>query len=277
MSDAPSPQQVSMRRFRGDESIGQSGKAVVDFWRWSSDLFENVQRGIFAEYLVAIALDVADCTRIGWTGYDLLYGENKIEVKSSSYLQSWKQRTLSRPTFSIGPREQWDEETGLFSDPRYVADAFVFCLYGHKDSRSADILDVTHWLFYVVNTKSLIERFGLAKSISESALCALTSWVTFNALQERVDAILANAAAFISQPRRQRGGLNGDETRYTYAVAERGTRLHPVIVTAADYLEAFERARVDERITAFGANISAIRLSAAALEAAIAKGARDLR
>ncbi len=172
MDQSGSLQQVAVRRFRGDEPIGDSGKTVVDYWRWSSDLFENVQRGIFAEYVVATALGIAHQMRVGWTGYDLLYGENKIEVKSSSYLQSWKQKAFSRPTFGIGAREQWDEETGLFSDPRYVADVFVFCLFAHREPSSADILDLLQWKFFVVHSQTLKERFPSARSISEIA-CAL--------------------------------------------------------------------------------------------------------
>ncbi len=153
MEQPSSLSQIALRRFRGDEPIGESGKIVTDFWRWSSDLFENVQRGIFAEYVVATALGIAEDTRVGWTGYDLLYDEKKIEVKSSSYLQSWKQRTLSRPTFGIGAREQWDEETGLFSDPRYVADAFVFCLFAHRDPLTADVLNLDQWFFMLLAPK----------------------------------------------------------------------------------------------------------------------------
>ena len=222
----------------------------------SSDLLENVQRGILAEYIVATALGITDNVRVGWAGYDLLYGESKIEVKSSSYLQSWKQRALTRPNFGIGPREQWDEETGLSSDPRYVADAFVFCLFAHSDPHGANILNVDQWCFYVVATKVLTDSFPSAKSISEQRLRALTLPVPFGSLRERIDGVLANPELFISREQiLQDRTSNGAAARYSYAVAQRGTRAYPVIGAAADYQEAFARARLDEMIASLGADI----------------------
>lgn len=279
MGEADFLQQVAVRRFRGDEPIGESGKTVVDFWRWASDLFENVQRGIFAEYIVATSLDIGHQTRVGWTGYDLRYGAYKVEVKSSSYLQSWKQKTLSRPVFGIGAREQWDEETGLFSDPEYVADAFVFCLFAHREPATANILDLRQWLFFVVHTSTLKERFPVARSIAEERLRTLTVPVTFEELRERIDEVLRNPQAFVlpGAPSREPREGTGDVARYTYAVAQRGTRANPVIVTAADYKEAFERARVDKTIAYYGNDISAMRLSQPALQNMLQNGATDLR
>jgi hypothetical protein len=268
---------VAVRRFRGDEPIGESGRSVLDFWRWSSDLFENIQRGIFAEYIVAVGLGIADQVRVGWTGYDLLYDNNKIEVKSSSYLQSWKQRTLSRPIFGIGAREQWDEETGLFSDPRYVADTFVFCLYACRESSAADILDLSQWQFFVVHTNTLLDQLPLARSISEDRLRRLTNPVVFERLRAQVDAVLSDPNAFLLQ-RAPAPSVKVDRVeRHTYAVAQRGTRANPVVVIAGDYKEAFELARINEVISKYGNDISAVRLSQPALEELLARGAKDLR
>ncbi len=229
-------------------------------------------------YIVANALRIAESTRIGWTGYDLLYGDKKIEVKSSSFLQSWKQRALSQPRFGIGAREQWDEESGLSSDPRYVADAFVFCLFAHCDPDTADVLDLSQWRFYVVATEILRRRVGSAKSISAQRLESLTAPCTIGKLRERVDGVLANSEAFIFAEQPPKGLISEPATaRYTSAVAQRGTRANPVIVTASDYLEAFERARSDEKIKSFGADISAIRLSTASLTELVNNGALDLR
>lgn len=169
---------VPRRRFSGEEHLGETGRTILDYWRWSCDLLENIQRGIFAEYIVAAALGATKNARTGWRGYDMLYGESKIEVKSSSYLQSWKQKVLSRPVFQIA-REQLDEETGTYADPRYVADAFVLCLFTHRDPGTADILDLNQWLFLVANTETLKRYFPGAKPLSESRLRALTTAVNF--------------------------------------------------------------------------------------------------
>jgi hypothetical protein len=56
-----------------------------------------------------------------------------------------------------------------------------------------------------------------------------------------------------------------------------GTRASPVVVVAGDYQEAFRKAQVDETIVTLGKDISAVRLSEAALELILASGARDLR
>ena len=69
----------------------------------------------------------------------------------------------------------------------------------------------------------------------------------------------------------------GTDSRFTYAVAERGTRAYPVIVIASDYLEAFERARADARIASLGSDVSAVRLTATGLGEALSNGAQDLR
>ena len=65
---------------------------LLGFWQWSmSDLVNNTTRGVLAEYVVAQALGVStDAARDVWAPYDLVTkSEVKIEVKSSSYLQSW--------------------------------------------------------------------------------------------------------------------------------------------------------------------------------------------
>ena len=121
---------------------GVAGQTVVDYWRWAySDILENIQRGIFAEFLVAAALGVTSARRVGWAGYDVDYDGFKIEVKSSAYLQGWNQRALTKPIFGIGTREQLDDAGIAYdSDPRYVADCFVFCLFADTDPPTARIL-----------------------------------------------------------------------------------------------------------------------------------------
>jgi hypothetical protein len=107
--------QGGRRRYDGSEPLpGLPDRIVLDYWRWAhSDILENVQRGIFAEYLVAEALGITAAHRVGWTGYDLDYGGYKIEVKSSAYLQSWRQRDHSKIVFRVGPRQQLDEDEML--------------------------------------------------------------------------------------------------------------------------------------------------------------------
>ena len=76
---------------------------VLTFWQWSnSELLGNALRGILAEYIVASSINCTDNLRHQWDAYDLITDSGiKIEVKSSSYLQSWNQNKLSSLTFGI--------------------------------------------------------------------------------------------------------------------------------------------------------------------------------
>ena len=87
-----------------EEIVSQSKKRnLIDFWQWAySDIIGNTERGNLAEYLVALACGVDNKTRISWDAYDLeLENGTKVEVKSSAYLQSWKQKDYSKPIFNI--------------------------------------------------------------------------------------------------------------------------------------------------------------------------------
>src|SRR5687768_9439970 len=119
----------------GDEHIHLGGRTlpftVLDFWRWSSsDLASNALRGMYAEYLVACALDVAHGLRTEWAAYDLQTPDGlKIEVKSAAYLQSWSQARLSAISFGIQPTRGWDPQSNLTTaEIRRQADVYVFAL-----------------------------------------------------------------------------------------------------------------------------------------------------
>jgi hypothetical protein len=277
MSDGDFLPQIARHKFEASEAIGHTGKTLADFWSWYSNLYENIQRGIFAEYLVAAALDVTEAPRDGWAGYDLDYGHNKIEVKSSAYLQAWKSRVLSKPAFAIAPREQWDVELQKTSDPLYASDVFVFCLFNEQDANAANILDTHQWRFYVVATSVIRRYYGKSKQIKKLALDNLTRSVGYEDLHRHLDEVLENPDIYISPPIARVEPPEGETVLYTYAVARRGTRENPVIVTASDYLGAFEKARRANVIASFGNNISSIRLTGAALNKLLESGAMDLR
>jgi hypothetical protein len=77
------------KRRSPDEKVPETGRTIGDFWAWAySDLLTNIPRAVFAEWLVGSALDAVDGIRPSWEPYDLDYGAYKIEVKSSSYVQS---------------------------------------------------------------------------------------------------------------------------------------------------------------------------------------------
>jgi hypothetical protein len=65
---------------------------LLDFWNWAySDLCDDDIKGVFAEWLVYRLLGVQSGRRISWANSDVVTDGNvTLEVKSSSFWQSWK-------------------------------------------------------------------------------------------------------------------------------------------------------------------------------------------
>jgi len=148
---------------------------VLSFWQWStSQLLGNALRGILAEFIVASAIDVLDSPREEWDAYDLMTKDGlKIEVKSSAYLQSWKQKELSKISFGIQPTKVWDESNNRSSESKRQADVYVFCVLAHNDQSTVNPLDLSQWEFYVLDTKVLNDKAPLQKTIALSSLLKL--------------------------------------------------------------------------------------------------------
>ena len=152
---------------------GNSVSTLYGFWRWAySDLMGNAERGALAEYLVACALGAENSPRLSWGKYDLLTTDGiAVEVKTSGYLQTWKQKELSRPGFGIRPTHGWDAVTNEYDkDKRRQADIYVFCLHKHTDQKTANPLLISQWDFYLLPTSVLNEQFRNQGSASLSAL-----------------------------------------------------------------------------------------------------------
>lgn len=156
------------RRFVGGPDEAAKGMTVLDYWRWSgSDLLDNAQRGVLAEFLVACALGVTDEPRAEWAAYDILYRNRKIEIKSAAYAQSWHQKAPSTISFRVAPqKEVWDPKTGeteSLDSPRRTADLYVFSLLRRPDGQDrrdpnqyeSNPLDLRHWEFHVLDTATL--------------------------------------------------------------------------------------------------------------------------
>ena len=150
---------------------GCPGATLRDYWRWSSsNVLDNTERGIVAEFLVANALGLTDKPRVEWGSYDLKTSAGtKIEVKSSAYLQSWHQKKRSAIVFGIARRkEAWDPNTGVsqtHDPPVRFADIYVFCLLKHKNKPTVDPLDTEQWEFYAVSTSRINEKKPRSKTI----------------------------------------------------------------------------------------------------------------
>ncbi len=168
---------ISPRMHTGEEIIvtpaGGIAGNLVGFWQWAySDLISNAERGALAEYIVACALDINQIPRISWGKYDLLTKEGvAVEVKTSGYLQTWGQKTLSRLVFGIQPTYGWDSKSNEYeTEQKRQSDIYVFCVHKHKDQATVDPLQISQWDFYLMPTATLNEKFGNQKTASLSAL-----------------------------------------------------------------------------------------------------------
>lgn len=156
-----------------EESFLQNGKnlnfKVKDFWgRGFSQLVTNNLRGILAEYIVASDIGITQTPREEWDAYDLITDDKiKIEIKSVSYLQSWKQEKFSSISFSIRPTYGYDPETNeRDQELKRQSDIYIFCLLAHKDQATLNPLDLDQWIFYLAPTKLLNKKVGNQKNIS---------------------------------------------------------------------------------------------------------------
>jgi len=129
---------------------------------------------VLAEFIVASAIDVLEKPREEWDAYDLVTKNGlKIEIKSSSYLQSWEQSALSKIIFGIQPTTVWNNDNKRSSEAKRQADIYVFCVLSHKDKTTVNPLDLSQWDFYTLPTATLNEKRPNQKTITLSSLLQL--------------------------------------------------------------------------------------------------------
>ncbi|WP_457743572.1 hypothetical protein [Sulfurimonas sp.] len=149
---------------------------VLSFWQWSSsELLGNALRGVLAEFIVASAIDILDKPREEWDAYDLKTKNGlKIEIKSSSYLQSWQQNKLSTICFGIQETSDYDYKTKKYDkQKKRQSDIYIFCVLSHKDKNSVDPLNLSQWDFYILETSILNKKVKHQKTITLSSLLQL--------------------------------------------------------------------------------------------------------
>lgn len=183
---------MGISKLSGSEPVSQANVTVQDFWAWAySDILSNRNRSVFAEFLVAVALDLVHQPRVEWDAIDLRYGSKKIEVKSSAYIQSWKQRKPSLIKFDIGKKKGWDsEENVMAEDEIRSADCYIFCVYEEQDLQNVNVLNLDKWSFVVVSTEKLNEVLGNQKSVSLSRLQQFGQAVKYDRLKCAIDLVL---------------------------------------------------------------------------------------
>lgn len=143
------------------------GFQLIDFWAWNqSNLFENRTRGVLAEFIVAKALNISLTTRIEWDDFDLITKNGKrIEVKSAAYVQSWKQTKYSTIQFSIGVNNR--------NNGQRLSDYYIFCLFKTQEDVNIDPMNLSQWVFYVLETEEIDKQLGNQKTITLRSLLKL--------------------------------------------------------------------------------------------------------
>ena len=149
---------------------GKQISSVLEFWQWAySDIIGNIERGHFAEYLVARALDAAKDTRVEWDKYDVLTNDDiSIEVKSSGYVQTWQQKGKSKILFSIRPTRAFNSKANAYErEIKRQAQIYVFCVHNYeKKDEGLNPLDMKQWDFYILPTEKLNMEVKDQKTIS---------------------------------------------------------------------------------------------------------------
>lgn len=169
------------------------GFNVMDFWRFQfSNLIDNL--GFVAEFLIAQALrkdEPDNCN--GWTVYDLGYRGKRIEVKATSYWQSWKKSHIISEIRNFSIRKTYVDYQNNKSEKARQNDIYIFCLDKGKTEETANPLNLENWDFYVVPTKYINDTFGEQKVISLKRLKELPSHnkeLTWNDIKKAVDDII---------------------------------------------------------------------------------------
>ena len=189
------------KRLSGSEKFHSDGDeldlSLLSFWQWvASDLRSNATRGRLAEYLVARDIGVSHGVRREWLAHDLTTGDGiKVEVKSAAYVQGWTQSRPSQIVFDIRPTLGWDPDTAKFGETRRrQSDVYVFALLQEMDAQKLDPMNVKHWHFFVLATRTLDQSCPLQKTISLQELRALhPREVAFGAIANAISEATAMA------------------------------------------------------------------------------------
>ncbi len=158
-----------------------TGISVKDFWTWAySDLIDNTQRGVVAEFLVCSSLNRTPSfpnthIRTNWLPFDATSPSGRrIEVKSAAYIQAWTPENIfAQIRFDIGKKLAWDNATASYaSEAKRNCDLYVFCLFTAM-TKDISLLNLDYWDFYVLPTSVLNEKVPKQKGISLSSLLKL--------------------------------------------------------------------------------------------------------
>lgn len=172
-----------MEQLTGDEEFAlhgvSAGISVKDYWSWAySELIDNTQRGVMAEFLVYSSLNTEHPrtqVRENWLPFDVTSPSGRrIEVKSAAYIQAWTPENIfAQIRFDIGKKLAWDNVTATSATvAERNCDLYVFCLFTAR-TKDVSLLNLDYWDFYVLPASVLNEKVPDQKSIVLSSLLKL--------------------------------------------------------------------------------------------------------
>ena len=196
--------------------IDLENASLQDFWKWAfSDLCDDALKGYFAEWIVAKLLDIPSARRIGWANSDIITPEGvRIEVKASSYWQSWKLLdefgvARSTPLHPISAKTRI-AFSGLKArdavavpdptiQPTFKSHIYVFAFQHETEIEKWNAMDLSQWEFYVLPVKELQELRW--RSISLKMLRSKQKPLTADAFVDAARQLIAETACELGSKR----------------------------------------------------------------------------
>ncbi len=152
---------------------------------YDRELINNVDRGVYVEFMIEIALRAFDeeweCMP-GWSEWDLQHQQSKarIEVKQSTRLQPWSEgspRPESESNFRICPTKRYDKKMRMYvGEPQRWADLYIFAYHPESVRAVADHRLPDQWEFYPVPEYKLLplqKTIGINPVRSKGSPCSL--------------------------------------------------------------------------------------------------------
>lgn len=183
--------------------------SLLDFWTWAfGDLCDDDLKGIFAEWLVMRLLEIPNVRRVSWANSDIITPEGvRIEVKASSYWQSWKLldefgAARVTPLYPISDKTRITFSGLKARDAITVPDSskpkllkshiYVFAFQNEKDIERWNAMDLSQWEFYALPMKRL-QQLGW-NSISLTLLRSEQSPLSASAFVDAAKTAIREAA-----------------------------------------------------------------------------------
>ena len=171
------------------------GLSIKDFWQFQYSNLWDMQEYI-AEFLVAKALGLntpQNCN--GWTLWDILYKNKRVEIKTTAYYHSWRTDGKVSNQRVFGITKAYSKYKDPTSEYKRQNDIYIFCLNLGNTKENSNPLHLENWEFYVVPTKTINERCKDNKTISLGHIQKITestTGISYTNLKHEIDNIIEN-------------------------------------------------------------------------------------